>query len=97
MDHLSPERNIIQKNTTGDNVLAQNGNVYIDRSIHISLSEGEFRKLSALMSVRGEDYLCKIEEENRKLSEDNKRLTDMVLKLQRQLIDALTSMVSLKK
>lgn len=90
MDHLSPERNIIQKNTTGDNVLAQNGNVYIDRSIHISLSEIEFSKLSSLTSVRGEDYVCKIEEENKRLSEDNKRLTDMVLKLQRQLIECLS-------
>ena len=91
MDHLSPERNIVQNNTTGDNVLAQNGNVYIDRSIHISLSEGEFRKLSSLISVRDEDYVCKIEEENKKLSEDNKRLTDMVLKLQKRLIECLSS------
>ncbi|WP_065218400.1 MULTISPECIES: hypothetical protein [Butyricimonas] len=91
MDHLSPERNIVQNNTTGDNVFSQNGNVYIDRSVHISFSGKECEQIRSLLGNNNDNYVRELEEENKKLLEDNKRLTDMVLELQRQLIECLSS------
>lgn len=97
MNHLSPEY-IILTNSTGDNVLAQKGNIYIDKSVHISFSERECEKIRALLGVSNDEYVRELEEknknlskDNRKLSEDNKRLTDMVMNLQRQLIECLSS------
>lgn len=89
-NHISMIQNVIANNNSGDNVLVQNGDIYIDKSIHVSFSETEGEKMRALLGESNDEYVHELEEKNKKLSEDNERLTDIVLKLQRQLIECLS-------
>lgn len=89
MSSPSPEH-IVLNNCTGDNVFTKKGDIYIDKSVHVSFSEKECEKLRALLGESDNKHVRELEKENKRLSEDNKRLTDMVLKLQRQLIEYLS-------
>lgn len=85
MSSPSPEH-IVLNNCTGDNVFTKKGDIYIDKSVHVSFSEKECEKLRALLGESDNKHV-------RELEKENKRLTDMVIKLQRQLIEFLSSAV----
>lgn len=84
-------QNAVLNNSNGVNIVSQTGNIYIGNIyINTSFLEIEGKKMKALLGESNNNHVRELEEENKRLSEDKKRLTDMVLKLQRQLIEYLS-------
>lgn len=88
------KNNVLQYNDSGDNVVTYGGNVYIDKSIHIYLSKRECKEVNYIVDNVDHEYVLKVEAENKKLLEDNRRLRDIVLDLQRKIIEFLNSEIS---
>ncbi|MCI5706068.1 MAG: hypothetical protein MR298_01865 [Odoribacter sp.] len=87
---------MLQHNDNGDNAVTYEGNIYIDKSIHVYLSKKERDKTNSSADVVDPDYVIKVEAENKKLLEDNRRLRDIVLDLQKKIIEFLNSEIYFK-